>query len=151
MVRRIIASAGFAAVLLFASNAFADGERETVKGAEHRVEHLDRTMDLSRRGPVRADRVAYRHRHSYRHAYSWHHHRIVRGWDGRYGHGPRRHVFVTGEATYGLPMPVSVTAVTYRTYLYYTPTYPSVSYGYPPYARLYDLTPGPIYNRPCFC
>ena len=50
-----------------------------------------------------------------------------------------------------LPGVVNVATVTYRTHVYDTPAYPSVFYGYPPHARLYDLTPGPIYNKPCFC
>jgi hypothetical protein len=47
--------------------------------------------------------------------------------------------------------PVNYATVSYRTYVYYTPLYPSLSYGYPPFAYLYDLTPGPIYNKPCLC
>ena len=46
---------------------------------------------------------------------------------------------------------MNVATVTYRTHVYDTPAYPSVFYGYPPHARLYDLTPGPIYNKPCLC
>ena len=46
---------------------------------------------------------------------------------------------------------MNVATVTYRTHVYDTSAYPSVFYAYPPHARLYDLTPGPIYNKPCLC
>jgi hypothetical protein len=85
--------------------------------------------------------------HHHRH-HHWHH--VQRPWDGRYGLYPRRHFFVTGVQGF-YASPVNVATVTYRTYVYYTPTYPSLSYGYPPYAHLYDLTAGPIYNKPCLC
>lgn len=138
MVYRMIAAAGLAAALgLSASAALADEDRTAAKifrSAEDRVEYLDRTVDVTPRKSVRAHR-----RPRYHHAYHRHHPAAY----------PRRHFFVTGVSGYGYG-PVNVATVTYRTYVYYTP-YPSVSYGYPPYAHLYDLTHGPVYNKPCFC
>lgn len=127
MIYRMFVAAGLAAALgLSASAAAADEFKEpkTFKGADDRVEYLDRA-------PRKSVRVHRRHYHRHYHAY------------------PRRHFFVTGVSGYGYG-PVNVATVTYRTYVYYTP-YPSVSYGYPPYAYLYDLTHGPVYNKPCFC
>jgi hypothetical protein len=134
---------------LTASAAWADEDRDAVKiGSDverPRIERLD-DDSLSERRPVRLH-THYRHRH---HS-GYHRHYGYRGWDGRYGRYPRQHFFVSGVSSYGYPGPVNVATVTYRTYVYYTPTYPSVSYGYPPYASLYDLTHGPVYNKPCFC
>jgi hypothetical protein len=147
MVYRTIAAAGLAAVLgLLASATAADeykDEAKTLKEVEGRVEYLDRTA----RAPRKYARV---HRRHYHHHHVHHHRTAYRAWDGRYGLHPRRHFFITGVSGYGYG-PVNVATVAYRTYVYYTPTYPSVSYGYPPYATVYDLTHGPIYNKPCFC
>jgi hypothetical protein len=145
MVYQRIAAVGLAAVLgLFASAASADefkDEARTLKEVEGGVEYLDRTARAPRKY-ARAHRRHYHHVHHHRTAY--------RAWDGRYGLYPRRHFYITGVHGYGYG-PVNVATVSYRTYVYYTPTYPSVSYGYPPYAHLYDLTHGPVYNKPCFC
>jgi hypothetical protein len=128
MLRRMIVPAGFAAVLgLWASAALADGERRRTVQDENRVESFDRTVEPPRREAARAPRRARR--------------------TGGYSH----HLFIAGMSGHGLPGVVSVATVTYRTHVYYTPAYPSLSYGYPPHAHLYDLTPGPIYNKPCFC
>ena len=146
MVRGHVLPVSLALVLgCMASAALADGQREPAKmpnpPERQAIEDLDRGMS---RGAVRV----HRQRHGY-----YHHrrHYADRGWNGRYGHYPRRHFFITGVSSYGVPGPVNVATVSYRTYVYYTPTYPSVSHGYPPYAYLYDLTGGPIYNKPCFC
>ena len=144
MVRKIVLSASLAAALGFTGSvAFADGEREAVfKDLERdRVEVLDRHSGLSRRAPAR---IRYRHRH---HSIGYRH----RAWDGRYGIYPRRHFFVSGVYSPWLYGPVNYSTVVYRTYVYYTPTYPSMSWGYPPYAQVYSLTPGPVYNKPCLC
>ena len=150
MLRRTIARTAFAAVLgLSASTAFADGEKvplKVSKDAAHGADHLDRIAPPRRpayRAPHRTALYHHRRHHQYRPAY--------RGWDGRYGPHARRHFVVAGMPAYELPGAVSVTTVTYRSTVYYTPAYASVSYGYPPYARVYDLTAGPVYNKPCFC
>ncbi len=149
MFRGSVLPASLAIVLgLTASAALADGAKETARtfdNERHRVENLD-DLGPSRRGSVRI----HQHRHSVR-RYGHHRHYTYRAWDGRYGHHPRRHFYMTGVSGYGVPGPVNVATVTYRTYVYYTPTYPGVSYGYPPFAYLHDLTGGPIYNKPCFC
>ena len=150
MIRRFVVSAGLVAALgVFSSAAVADGMKESVyKDSErHRVETLDRDSRLSRRTPGRIrDRYAYRPYYPSR----YRGYRGYRAWDGRYGLYPRRHFFVSGvHGSYGSP--VSYATVTYKTYVYYTPTYPSVSYGYPPYAHVYSLGSGPIYNKPCLC
>ena len=155
MLRRMIVPAGFAAVLgLWASAALADGERRTTVQDENRVESFDRTVEPPRREAVRAPRRArrtggYSHHHLY--AHGRHAHRADTSWGGHHGLHPRRHLFIAGMSGHGLPGAVNVATVTYRTDVYYTPAYPSLSYGYPPHAHLYDLTPGPIYNKPCFC
>jgi hypothetical protein len=142
MIRRFVVPTALAAALGFtATAAVADGETVSKNTERHRVEFVDHSH-VSRPAPTRV-RYGFHHRHHH-----WHH--VQRPWDGRYGLYPRRHFFVTGvDGFYGSP--VNVATVTYRTYVYYTPTYPSLSYGYPPYAHLYDLTPGPIYNKPCLC
>jgi hypothetical protein len=97
---------------------------------------------MHRRYAYRVDGYAHRRHHGFGH----------RAWDGRYGLYPRQHLFVTGvysQGYYGVP--VNVATVAYRSWVYYTPTYPSVSHGYPPYAYMYDLTAGPVYNKPCLC
>jgi hypothetical protein len=132
MVRGILLSAGMAAILgLAALPARADGQDDPVyKDAEReRVETLDR--DLSRRAVRAHDRYRYKRAVAYRHQ-------------------PRRHFFVDGVHTsfYG---PVAYATVTYRTYVYYTPGYPSMTFGYPPYAYAYGLASGPLYNKPCLC
>jgi hypothetical protein len=144
MVSRFILAAALAMALGFtASQATADGEKERVFEDRGRAETSGREFRVSRRKPVRMHyRAASHHYHGYRHHY----------WDGRYGLYPRRHFFVSGIHAHGYyGSPVNYATVTYRTYIYYTPHYPSVSYGYPPYAELYNLTPGPIYNKPCLC
>ena len=145
MIRSFIVSAALATALGFtASAAVADGEKENVhKTTErHRAEFVDHGTRASRHAP----RMRYGFHHRHRHFG----HRAYKPWDGRYGLYPRQHFFVSGvQGFYGSP--VNVATVTYRTYVYYTPTYPSLSHGYPPYAHLYDLTPGPIYNKPCLC
>ena len=92
--------------------------------------------------------AVYAHGH---HAHSRHAHRASHSWGGHHGLHPRRHLFIAGVSGHGLPGIVNVATVTYRTHVYDTSAYPGASYGHPPYARLYDLTPGPIYNKPCFC
>ena len=151
MLRRMIAPAGFAAVLgLFASAALADGEKRTVQ--ESRVESFDRKVEPPRRAAVHAPashrRMALSTQH---HAHSRHAHHAAQGWGGHRGLYPRRHRFIAGVSARGWPGFVNVATVTYRTHVYDTSAYPGVFYGYPPLARLYDLTPGPIYNKPCFC
>lgn len=163
MFRRFILYAGLAAALSFtAVDARADGEKEPGdKDSERsRVESSERRP--GRVTPPRRMRYGHasrvhRHRHVHRHV---HHHRYVhrgyhrgyRAWDGRYAAYPRRHFFVSGVHTHGYyGIPVNYATVTYRTYVYYTPTYPSLSHAYPPYAHLYNLTRGPIYNKPCLC
>jgi len=159
MFRGTIVPAALAAVLsLFAPAASADGEKgalKTLKDTGRRIEDLDLRARLSSRGSARMHRHHYRtaafhHGHYYRRA-PYRQRTAYGAWDGRYGLYPRQHLFITGVSGYGLPGPVNVATVTYRSYIYYTPTYPSMSYGYPPYAHLYDLTPGPVYNKPCFC
>ena len=137
MFYRFVFAAAVAAALGFTGTAaVADGEREVFKDRE-RVE-VDR---IERRAPVRR----HYHRTSYRH-------RATRAWDGLYGPYPRRHFYVSGVHAHGYyGSPVHYATVSYRTYIYYTPTYPSLSYGYPPYAHVYSLTPGPVYNKPCLC
>ena len=147
MFHRFVLSAGLAVALGFtASSAIADEEQGLKDRGQ--VEVLDRESRLLRPAPARRHYRAARvyHRHArYRH-------RGYRAWDGRYGLYPRRHFFVSGVHTHGFyGSPVNVATVTYQTYVYYTPTYPSVSYGYPPYAYVYTLSPGPIYNKPCLC
>jgi len=153
MLRRMIAPAGFAAVLgLFASAALADGEKRTTVQDENRVESFDRTVEPPRRAAVRAPashrRMALSPHH---HGHSRHAHRAAHGWGGPHGLHPRRHLFIAGVSAQGLPGFVNVATVTYRTHVYDTSAYPGVFYSYPPHARLYDLTPGPIYNKPCLC
>ena len=149
MFRGNISTASLAIVLgLAASAALADSEREAAKSFDndrHGFESLD-DLGPSGRGSIRM----HQYRHSVR-QYGHHRHYGYGAWDGRYGSYPRRHLYITGVSGYGVPGPVNVATVTYRTYVYYTPTYPSVSYGYPPYAYVYDVTGGPIYNKPCFC
>jgi len=146
MFRGNVLAASLAIIFgLIASAALADGERRparTFDSEGHGVENLD---DL---GPSRRRVRTHHYRHSVRHN---NRHYGYRAWDGRYGHYPRRHFYITGVSGYGVPGPVNVATVTNRTYVYYTPTYPSVSYGYPPYAYVYDVTGGPIYNKPCLC
>lgn len=172
MFRGIVLPASVAVVLSFTASALADGQRKPVrKDAERqRVEFRDRDLGLSyrERSSVqhrhRYRTAGYHHRHRYGHSgyrhrlygdggrYHLRHHGYVhRPWDGRYGHYPRRHFFVSGVQAHAFHGAVNVATVTYRTFVYYTPTYPSVSYGYPPYAHLYNLTAGPVYNKPCFC
>ena len=144
MIRRFVVQAALAAALgLTASAAVADGEKERVyRDSDRRAGAFHRDSRMSRHAPVRRHyRVArYHHRHAYR------------AWDGRYGMYPRRHFFVTGVHAHGYyGSPVSYATVTHQTYVYYTPTYPSLSYGYPPYAHVYDIGAGPIYNKPCLC
>ncbi len=150
MVYRVILPASLVGALIFtASAAFADGQRGPVyKDAERdRVEVLDRDSGVKRRAPVRLHyRFRYRSAGLYRHVYRRH-----RAWDGRYGLYPRRHFFVSGVYTNGFYGPVNYGLVTYRTFVYYTPTYPSVTFDYPPYAYVYGLAPGPVYNKPCLC
>jgi hypothetical protein len=152
MRRRMIVPAGVAAVLgLVTSAALADGEKRTTVQDENRVELFDRAVEPSRREAMRApgrDRriAAYAH-----HRAHWRHpHRASHSWGGHYGLHSRRHLFVAG-APHGFPGVVNVATVIYRTHVYHTPVYPSALYGYPPHAHLYDVTPGPIYNKPCFC
>ena len=154
MLRRMIVPAGLAAVLgLLASAALADGEKRTTVQDENRVESFDRTIEPPRRAAVRTPRTdrrmaVYAHGH---HAHGRHALRTFHSWGGHHGLHPRRHLFIAGVSGHRLPGIVNVATVTYRTHVYYTAAYPSPSYGYPPYAHLYDLTPGPIYNKPCFC
>ena len=140
MLREFVVSAGLAAALSFtATAALADGQKAKV------YKDVERHRVVSRAPVHRHHRVARFHRHhGYRHAY--------RAWDGRYGVYPRRHLFVSGVHAHGYyGSRVNYATVRYQTYVYYTPTYPSLSHGYPPYAHVYDLTPGPIYNKPCLC
>ena len=152
MVRELILSASLAVALgLTVSTALADGAKETAD--RHRIVNLDRGQGLSRKDARvnNYQRAGFRHRYGYqRHP---HRYRVYadRPWDGVYGAYPRRHFFLSGVRAGGFYSPVNVATVSYRTYVYYTPTYPSVSYGYPPSAYLYDLTHGPVYNKPCFC
>lgn len=144
MIRRFVVQAALAAGLgLTASAAVADGEKERVyRDSDRRVETFGRDSRMWRRAPGRRHyrAVRYHHRHAYR------------AWDGRYGMYPRRHFFVSGVHAHGYyGSPVSYATVTHQTYVYYTPTYPSLSYGYPPYAHVYDIGSGPIYNKPCLC
>ena len=155
MVRKTILSASLAvAVGLTVSTALADGAKETAD--RHRIVDLDRDQRLSHKHVRVHQRTRYRSA-GFRHRYGYHRyryrHRVYahRPWDGVYGAYPRRHFFVSGVHAGGFYSPVNVATVSYRTYVYYTPTYPSVSYGYPPSAYLYDLTHGPVYNKPCFC
>jgi len=148
MIHRFVLSAGLAITLGFtASAAIADEEKIFKDQERHQIEGFDRESRLSRPTPARRHyRAGFYHRHGH------YRHRGYRAWDGRYGLYPRRHFFVTGVHTHGFyGSPVNFATVTYRTYVYYTPTYPSLSYDYPPYAHVYSLTPGPIYNKPCLC
>ena len=145
MIRRFVVQAALAAGLgLTASAAVADGQKERVyRDSDRRVETDSRRW---RHAPVRRHYRAARYHHRH------YHHRAYRAWDGRYGMYPRRHFFVSGVHAHGYyGSPVSYATVTHQTYVYYTPTYPSLSYGYPPYAHVYDLGSGPIYNKPCLC
>ena len=101
---------------------------------ENRVESFDRTVEPPRRAAVRApatDRRMAVYAHvimpmggmPYRAAHSW---------GGHHGLHPRRHLFIAGVSAHRLPGIVNVATVTYRTHVYYTPAYPSPSYGYPP-------------------
>jgi hypothetical protein len=149
MFRRNVLPASLAIVLgLTATTALADGQKETSRTLMDTERRVDSFEDLgpSRRGSVRM----HQHRHGYRH-YGHHRHYGYRAWDGRYGSYPRRHFYITGVSGYAVPGLVNVATVSYRTYVYHTPTYPSVSYGYPPYAYVHDLPDGPIYNKPCLC
>ena len=149
MFSKFVVSASLAAALsLTATAVLADGEKAKVfKDSErHRVEtyRASRVSRASSQRYYRTSRVHHRHGYRRHHAY--------RAWDGRYGMYPRQHFFVSGVHAHGYyGSPVNYATVRYQTYVYYTPTYPSLSNGYPPYAHLYDLTPGPIYNKPCLC
>jgi hypothetical protein len=140
MVRGIVLPASLAAVLALPAAAGADEDRDAVKiGRDVERPRIER-LDEDRFSDPRPVRLQTRHRHRYGY----------RAWNGRYGNYPRQHFFVSGVHAYGYG-PVNVATVAYRSYVYYTPTYPSVSYGYPPHAYVYDLTHGPVYNKPCFC
>jgi hypothetical protein len=149
MIHRFVVSAALAAAAGFASSAaMANGQEKVFKDLErHQIEPFD-DEGRSWHAPRKRYRAAYRHHHHH----GYHRYRGYKAWDGRYGPYPRRHFYVTGVHAHGYyGAPVHFATVTYRTYVYYTPTYPSLSYGYPPYAHVYNLSHGPIYNKPCLC
>jgi len=139
------------ALTLTASLAVADDRRNPgPRAAERRAEATERDSAGVRR-PVH---LHYRfrfvpagygrrwaERHGYRHA-RWHR--------GGLRHG-RRHVVVDGAPARGVLAPPSHAFVDYRTYVYFTPGYPSVTSVYPPYFRVYGLISQPIYSKPCLC